>query len=1674
MQEIDLSSASPSSPSVPVQAKPLEPVASHPLLACTGCPTSSNGALLYIKHFVRGCQAGHQLGISDALEGWIEEAKAVLHRLGTSIPTPHASASAQDLNLHPWGSVHSCIESSRKASTRSTAHLDALFSLAAISAASSGTKVNDSFLQGLRMCYLALSGKKKQHPDWLQIAVAPCTSITEIDSVVSGLSSQSTRSFASALAALLAQASPAVESINRMQTTTGPSVSPAHLNSDIEHEKLTPFGRVDAPAHTDEFQDQLSVGPQETRDDEKAFRQGDSLIEWHQGRSAFADRNDQLALLSWQALPAELTCHIAKQLGELLLQPNVPDFDTAIVAVLSLLTSTPARVIVHSKLGATNDVHIDLERRSFGWPLSALRDKSSKQMTSEDEHLVRVPFPTALDGALRELEARERHQQGPVQFLSDLLGLGSHTEALRSFLRRVHELLKRLGDPGLQAFPVRWSRSISRVYISEGNSPLFASFCSLDLSVSAVGARSYLHPAPQEIFHLAQKVFFRLGLGEVNQAAPLTKKVGICSDNQLKHGFHRMAEETAELQAALKLDLPLSTKVEKYNQLVVHTAALLVFSIAGRGSRIEEVTWGAALCRPDLLWIEDKKVAHENGSRILPKIPRLHDALVQLSTATQLIAALVAATLPRHTGDVWREQAGGTFRFDALLFQKIVLKSGQPDRQPVVAADVESVAQEYFGKGKNFMRHVVITTWAIEGKDPSLVQLITGHAMAGLEVPSAGSVYSPRSAVEHAGKMLDKLLERWMPTPKSGSRAPTLVRFKALPGRRAHKVHQAHRQSLLEGGAPTFSRWHLAAEAIVLRVRDLLLLGQGPASPLARLWLHLLCFDGLHEVADLKKVFQDLKLALALGGAGWTVQLRREGASYPLVVGLTPPTSVLVSGFKDALLSAPTCSNESIEREADEWLKRAMPDCWTGDAESKNLTQCLLACFALWGDLIVPSALQFCYAPSSHAAVLDPVSNRKYFKLEGAPEAMGIETAKAPSSKRRSAISDPLESFFKQIDRLGNTSLQVGELKQRAADFDQFFEDRGDQFEGHFVELLIEAVQHNNQLIRAGKKNRLKFSSLSTYFSNLKPILRRLSMLKPSDFDEIEWREFAHNLAEHADSHPPEVQGPREAANWLLKTLSDIGHPVPRCLDVLKSRSRIAPAAPTAIGCVSSIELEGARSLLGAWHINDGLLKTKTQLALDLLAVLPLRWGELACLSASDSLQSKRCICIQPSGFGHIKSYRSTRILELDGATLGQLSELGLRLQKSGRQVGTERFLFAEHRDEVIDTNAADGIHMDITSAIKYVTKNPNFRVHALRARCISNIVFPGWFELTSTATKDAAGPLRLKTYFEYAHDKAWRSDHARIGAGHASLQTTLSFYLNCWLPMRGASLRSTLSLHRPTDFLLTALGVTRHGLIKHDARHPEDSGDPWIFVSRHLERRQEQLSVEEAHTTPVAKPIAITTPDDSNVAPLNQPSGERTVERAQYLAMRLAGLERAEVVDTLLCSEMDSTQFLEPLLTTTRHTSKELRGRIKGDLSGRAMRADKERLLSPEALAFLDLLQKMPIECLDDLLRVLIPNQCSLDWAEALHRLSPAFGESSFVLEYVTDLKHVDPKINHMLSKCNGLACGAPGHDIGRLPRVFVVPANKAHRNTVAKARLTTMARLLCCSLRLLKASAM
>lgn len=421
-------------------ATPLESegsLARHPIFAALSAPESLGGALKFLDALAAGLQEAQKRSISDQIPGLIagiSDLRARTLRFGGArikSPTVH------DLQQPRWQTLHACLRYRSEAKTAvSLSHIDIVMAVAVVNAAASNSQVATALLEGLRMLYKVAAARPASE-EWTAVSQALVVDPSKLRETAGKLRTHVARSFTAGVLELFAHP------------------MPGHLHEFAANSDGMPLERVVAPDAEAEAGEEIpeseGLATREFLGDvdsegQEGFKQGDSILDWKAQRAAFSSRNERLGLVSWSCLPAPLTQSITSKLHANRHTTEERGLSgAAVLGLLSLVTSTPAHVLLCARLDKPDDLHFAPDFSAWRWNLSRFLAgrKVGESIANRSvatigrDRVIEIPLPRALTDAL--LEMRTAHP-GSV-WLSDLLDATPDTPGYVAILADVYQLL---------------------------------------------------------------------------------------------------------------------------------------------------------------------------------------------------------------------------------------------------------------------------------------------------------------------------------------------------------------------------------------------------------------------------------------------------------------------------------------------------------------------------------------------------------------------------------------------------------------------------------------------------------------------------------------------------------------------------------------------------------------------------------------------------------------------------------------------------------------------------------------------------------------------------------------------------------------------------------------------------------------------------------------------------------------------------------------------------------------------------------------------------------------------------------------------------------------------------------------------------------------------------------
>lgn len=1656
------------------------------VLQATDCPESLGGSLRLLG-VVREILRVNRSTWLDDREGWQKEIESLELQI-RAMNIRHGDAPTEaDKRSDIWREIQACIDQRSQARAMATVRdaLDPLLLRMILVCSAERRRVDSSMINALRQLYKLGSSLSDGNGDWRDLLVALQDGIDLPMWLADAQPRPVIKRFCKNLYPYLKS------TVGSPVATIRPLLSSA-ANDPLEDASTHGSEGADEEETTLPFLD-LTDPTAIPAPKRRLFVQGDSILE-HCCQSVL--RDPPLARLGehhWDCAPPAIAKRVAMRLAQRLREAEGPDeLGACLVAMGVFSTGLPVHVFVNVPLFPTRDLHLNLTSgwRAYSRPylLDVLSfrgpDREAMDKTWNAEEIeVRIPMSKNEHAGWHSL----RETRPAAKYVADLLGTNESGSALADLTRNVESLLKDLSDGGFQVYPGKWSNSLAPLAVEVLGDTQVVSLLVHRPALSSPGAQHYLHLPDTFISDQCDRLFAALGWGGSCELPhrKCTAFETLPSFESVKLALQAMEVEMHQASVAVQRDPHPSERIGAFNRLCELSAFTVVFIFGGRGSKVEDIRNGDLLIDEDLAFLSDKQVDQGSGDRLIGKIEYAKHVICRLLHAQRAIYQQICPTLPRNTGDAFREIAKGTLRFDVACFQRISKSNGSFERTPLRAADLERVSQQFFDAGKNIGRHLLVTHWSLRGLDDLVLRAITGHASGNNQAPSRFGAYSPLSMIAQTREALQRLHAPWLPTPLVCAHLLAAPAIQAIPVARIRKIHGEHRKWITTNDrAPGFNWLHLASRVAIQELRDHLVAGDGPSCATAGLMLHLVVLDGLHHLDDLQAIFCGQGQDSVLESGGTVLAFQRQGSPHRIRIPLQAVTAAYVRHKAIDLSLEPDGIEPAQQRLAD-WLHTETRAFRCGSGKSTTSSDVvmaqLMACAALTCDLEVPSALQIAYEPGNATVILDDFSSGRLLgvqgRLLGAPYAPPTHTTD---------LEADLDEIRGHVNKCADSKQRLGEEKARAALLLERLQQcsaRGtDSLSGAIVDALIKNIEH----IRTSHSSRIQISSVSTYLSTLLPNLKRLSEFRPQSSAPDEWQVFSASLykvsgkasASGAEDNGTDDQKTqqRNAATWLLRRLQECGYDVSLPAEMAEGRHAAAHPTPTAICYISPEEVDAARVRLIKNNPHDSLRQQSADAVTRLLPSTPLRWGETCALARTDLLLQDDLIVIQSHGFSHIKSHAAFRLAPVRATALEALRNLTQLNRELHIPNGKNEYLLAQERDGVDTQRCVDWLHNDLTQAMFSACGNPLARVHSLRAMAVSELAFAGWAPLFKRFSQGLAGAAELRDYFNYHRDLAWRLERAARSAGHAHPGVTIAHYLGCSIQLRSLSLAGVLEKYKVPSWGFTSIGRTPWAW-RSDARRRGDSAVcDWTYLRRQL-CRQVLAEDPDSHAAIPQGTEALDVERTSAAQPQVPQAGISTEAHALhakaslfmpaekaicYLALRLIneaiptataisgvphaiGMRLEDVHRGMNVELQQSSSAFARSLTSGTRTS--IRHHLKEGWSGELLMclgAFKDAELSTTILQLL----RREVE--------------TATWEEQAFDVGLLLSAEGLCLRVVRDRARRDGFTSGRLHGKPGIVDGGYASDVGELPKFFVAPANDPH-NKRAMGVLSRLTELVC-----------
>ena len=1591
----------------------------HVLFRVLSWPHSSGGALAYL-HMLKDCAISTQL---DA--AWEKEIEVLLNAAVRCNLSNGQIPTAKDLS-HPYVNAQErCRHARQSAKYTKKNGVDHLYLRAILFYAAQGRVLPIAVLRGVTQLYKVLVRASQKLNGWLVIAEGlEGEARDRFSDYLPLIKKKTQRTMAICCDRILDSPTPACrneKSLEEIRKFFALEKSVNNINKAQDSDTTTILNKTKMYQAVSSEEIEAKFRPEK-------FSRGDSVMEYLMSGLQYQERPQRLGISSKSSIPIAHMCQIVRSLLRRCNQASLTadEVDVNLLALLQISLPLPFHVLMNVSLVDSNDIRLDADHGCIRFNMGKLLKLVNPDEL--DEKQIVLPLPLVVAEPIRR-----RWLEYPfASYLSELFGAKPNTQRWRNLDSKHRVELKQCSDINFKAWSGKWVRSIGNVYLHVLGNNLQAAICGLSPRLANGNILNYFHPSAKDLERSCSQVFVFLGLGAIKYVVLDTFQFSgkNPTHEELKKGFDAMLSSLNSATRVVSGKGPLSKKIESFNECSRISLAILVFSIGGRGSKPEEITNGAIYGSDEMLFWNDKQVEEDRGPRLVPKISLAKRVLTQYGLTQVALAKDLIEHMPKSKNEIWHELAHGQYRFNAPAFNQLEIKGNELKRQPLRAEAVEDMSMAYFKRGKNFMRHVLVTMWGTEHRDHNLLRVITGHAALGLEMPAAASVYSPTSAIRASGVELEKVFSKWMSPSWGAKKLNFKCNFLALPMQSIYRHAQTSRRVIEEGlRGPKFGSSHLAAEFVVKRVRLELLKDGVHFCDWSGLWLHLLMFDGFFEKSDLEKIFSKGKDAFTLGPYGWNVRWRRLGDLHDRVVPLQMPTSVYLHRCLNLAIPFDLAF---VESNVNQWLTESTPDFFE---RRINPIDFLTAAVSLWLDLSLPTALQLAFSPRQFAPIPTTHASLKLLGMDAS-----CSTKTRGRHTQTGSLGEELAWIYSTINKIGTNKSRLGELRACANYYEAEVAQRLPFSDGAWPQAIHRCITFNNELIRSSKPSRLEFSSVATYMGTLRPAISSLELCFPGEFNELDFIETADVFfavsarveSEENSDHSRRQHAQHAAAMWFLKTLQIVGYAVPNDVFIKLKDRTLLPAKVTAVSHIAPYEFEEGVRLSQSWCSENSLRLAKLDATTALMREAPLRWRECASLMSSSLLTVSCGVVIKPVGLSHLKSENSHRLLLISGQLHQKLLDLNSRVRILNGGLLQDEFIFLDSEAKSLG-DSANWIHQSLTQSMSLSSNDADFRIHHLRARAISYKLFEQWDEVLNGYLTGRIGPNFLQEYFSYTKEKAWRVDEVCVLAGHSRPRTTILFYFYPHHFLRAMALSALFAFERPNEKQL--LGVNAKAEISTCTRRKDIKGriDPWLLPAERLvdspKISHKRNPRSDAHTF---------SGRTAKIYPLSE--SLEIFDAVIYLFMRLRTFEVVNAADIARIT-ISQASYLEKIFhRKSRGAVFSFVQRVSSEFAEKTLTADSYFRKSEDFCALFNILRYRNELELKSIFYLVARNDLQEDWVSCLINVANVFNESGYCLEVVCDVRYSNAALNARFAKHSSIRFGTPIPRLGRTPRVTLI----------------------------------
>ncbi len=1082
-----------------------------------------------------------------------------------------------------------------------------------------------------------------------------------------------------------------------------------------------------------------------------------SLVRWQFARAAKASGPQCCGLADWDVMNPDELKQTTRRLARFLSRSdNIQEFKLATLAVLSLVSSLPERLLLELPLRDNGDVWLDPAKGCICWARTQLVSQQTDDPTVlsagyRPSQVLHVYLPWTVGAFLQRSDHGEARSVKELVFGADA-PLTDIIDAYRAFVREDVST-----DITRKAYSARFSYSFGAAILHATNNQVLAGVIAQDFRLLAPAEIDYLCLSERAIHRALGKTFSFLGLGIPARCqsdgwfgSPVCPR-----DDVMRKAISELQQDASDAAAAITPNMKLTDYVNHLNSKIRAGAATYVLVTGHRSAMLERSTFGSLYASHEAILVADKETA-VSRIRLLPKT----DLVDSILEAYRRDLMSLASRLEREYGSTAKQikRMALLERPNAPAFFNVVLSSeGNASLVPLRTEDIQSALHRH-GLARNGGRHFLISQLARRNVSAPLIRSVTGHARGRGHPFHAAAGIAPLDAARMMSSHLTNIHRCTVPWPSvQSSKLPAStvsMKAKAIDALQNGMVvafNRTNGKSRSESNE-VFYPAILAHYELVRRVRESLANGASGLSDGAALLLCLAFVDGIVSPLELKSALNGVDAGTYFNIGRTALITYQTKKSRVVAIPIQPLTAIYLAASRRQVRA----SFETLRDEAVRWIKKTIESVAFNDDAAMALSElCGVAKSACTLELAPFLATTQSGELDSAAMSIDSIS-RMIFGRPATP-ALSMPRRKRRSSRSRSR--GDIADLCKRLNAVADTSQQLGEDQQRRQLLKtelQNWWDAVSPTEG--ARALAEYIEAER--VNGGEHGgRLELSSLATYISVVRALVDDYEHVNPIDYPADLWTAGLEAVQRGAEGEKAERLLSifrRFARYWYWR-----GADVP--IEIFAARSPETADLPqrraSSVFISRDQRIQIRNRLAGAFE--PGSLEYATAVCFGaLITEHPFRSGEFLPIRFPDFHYDVSQIAIAASGYDHLKN-KKPRTLSLSRPLSQALFSLRRRLRDAGE---TSLFGNAEFLRDLLG------------DAIAEVTGETGARVHSLRGSAECDMVCPELVELVLALVNN-----RLSGVQERPPIEQWaRIFKAALAAGHHPL-TALKYYISTW-----------------------------------------------------------------------------------------------------------------------------------------------------------------------------------------------------------------------------------------------------------------------------------------------------